>query len=281
MANVFTDLNRTLYADEVSMQLESRTAGYIVANKDIAEELQFVGQQIRIPVMTGLAAEDTASATYQGLSAVGALLTVDFDKTVAFKVGDREVIQTGQNWVAKGSQEAGRVLRKAWDGHILGKVTEITTSVLDNGATDGYTPALVLDMLDDAAEKMDELDLPDEGRYIVVNSKAKGAIRAELSDRATVWGDTVSESGFVEMARGLKVYLSNNTYSATPSADVFMAGVEGLGMAAVVQISPEDVEILRDPDANAFGFRVKTRALAGAKVYDEAKMVAVRFDTWT
>lgn len=279
MSNTFTDLSRTLYADEISMQLESRVAGYAVANKDIAEELNFVGQQIRIPVMEALVAEDTASATYQGLTATGSLLTVDFDKTVAFKVGDREQIQTGTNWVAAGAAEAGRTLRKAWDSHILGKITEVTTSVLDNSQALGYTSAQVLDMMDDVAEKLDELDLPDDNRFIVVNSKAKGALRAALSDRATVWGDTVSESGFVDMARGIKVYLSNNTYSATASSDNFFAGVEGMGLACVVQVSPDDVEVLRDPDASAFGYRIKVRSLGGAKVYDEAKLVSVKYDT--
>lgn len=278
MSNTFTNLSRTLYADEVSMQLESRTAGYTVANKDIAEELSFVGQQIRIPVMEGLTAEDTASATYQGLSATGSLLTVDFDKTVAFKVGDREQIQTGQNWVAKGSQEAGRTLRKAWDSHILGKVTEITTYTLDNGATRGYTAAFALDMLDDVAQKMDEMDLPDENRFIVVNAKAKGAIRALLSDRATSWGDVVAENGLVENARGIEVYLSNNTYTPNASSAQFIAGVQGMGLAAIVQVSPDDVEILRDPDANAFGFRVKVRALGGAKVFHESQMISVKYD---
>ena len=277
MSNVFTNLDRTLYADEISMQLEGKTPGYSVANTSITEALAFVGQQIRIPVMEGLEAQDTASATYQGLSATGSLLTVDFDKTVAFKVGDREQIQTGQNWVAAGSAEAGRTLRKAWDASILSKVTEITSNILDNSATYGYVVTYVLDSLDDLAAKMDELDLPDVGRYIIVPALVKGWLRAALSDRATTWGDNVAESGFVDMARGIKIYLSNNTYAPTASAFHCMAGVEGMGMAAVVQIAPEDVEISRNQDANFFGFNVKVRALAGSKVYDEAKMVKVAY----
>lgn len=275
--NVFTNLDRTLYADSVSMVLEGKTPGFAVANTEITDPLQFVGQQIRIPVMEGLEAQDTASATYQGLSAEGALLTVDFDKTVAFKVDDRQQLQTGQNFVEKGANSAGISLRKAWDKHILGKATEITTNVLDNGTTAGYVVTFVLDSLDDVASKMDSLDMPDENRYIIVPAKVKGWLRSSLSDRATSWGDTVSESGFVDTARGLKVYLSNNTLAPNASSFDCIAGVEGLGLAAVVQVSPEDVEVLRDPDANAFGFRVKTRAIGGAKVYNEAQMIKVRY----
>lgn len=275
--NVFTNLDRTLYADTVSTVLEGKTPGFAVANTSITDELRFVGQQIVIPVMEGLEAQDTASAVYQGLSAEGSLLTVDFDKTVAFKVGDREQIKTGQNWVENGANEAGRSLRKAWDKHILSKATEITTNVLDNGSANGYIVTYVLDALDDAAAKMDEIDLPDTNRYIIVPAKVKGWLRAALSDRETSWGDEVSENGFVETARGLRVYLSNNTYAPNASSFDCIAGVEGIGLAAVVQISPDDVEVMRDPDANAFGFRVKTRALGGAKVYNEAQMVKVKF----
>lgn len=274
----FNDLDRVLFADQVFGELEGSTPAYSVADTSTTDELQFVGQSIRIPVLAdSMVAQDTASATYQTLSADGILMTVDFDKTVAFKVGDRDIIKTGQDWVSKGAKEAGRILRKAWDASILSKVSGAST-VLDNGGA-GYAPANVTDMLDDVAAQMDALDLPDEGRYIIVPALVKGAIRAALSDRSTSWGDSVAKDGFVEMARGVKVYLSNNTAAASVSSYNCMAGVEGYGIAAVVQINPEDVEILRDPDANAFGYRVKARALGGSKVYLADKVISVLANT--
>jgi hypothetical protein len=271
MANTFTDLDRTLFSDTIISSLEGSTPGFAVANQSIAEPLRFVGQVLTIPYLEDLEAEDTASADWQGLSAEGRLLSVDFDKTVAFKVGDREQIATGQNWVAAGATKAAQALRKSWDKHILGKVTEITN---DLGP---YALADVIDSLDDLAEKFDELDVPAENRYIVVPAKVKGAMRAALSDRETTWGDSVGMTGLVDEARGIKVYLSNNTLFPTASAVTCMAGTEGEGMAAVVQVSPEDVEIQRDPAPNAFGFLVKVRALGGAKVYNPERMVKVAY----
>lgn len=138
-------------------------------------------------------------------------LTIDQSKYFAFEVDDIEARQARGTVLPEQARKAAYKLRDVADQYVA---TQMAAGV-DAGnviAEKTYTSANAYDALVDLAVLLDEDDVPDEGRFVVVTPAFHGLLRKD--DRFIAAGDAqgaaVRTNGVIGEAAGFSVRKSNN-----------------------------------------------------------------------
>jgi hypothetical protein len=132
---------------------------------------------------------------YDTLTDAEILVEVDSAKYFAFKVEDIEKAQANPQYVAEASAEAAMSMAKTTDNYLYNKlalaaVNDTADEFGQRGATSatnggvltvnttggGAANDLVYDGLVDAGVRLDDMLTPDDGRFVIIPSFAKGAV---------------------------------------------------------------------------------------------------------
>lgn len=246
-----------------------------LTNRDYEGEIAQAGDTVRItsigrPTVNTYVPNQTVISPEQVTDSQRTLV-VDQAKYFAFGVDDVDARQARGNVIPRAMNEAAYNLALTVDGYISSSYTAVQSQNQLGAITlSKATPTGAYDnLLIPLREVMDEANVPDEGRTVVITPAIYSLLLRDQRFIANAAGNIASAltTGVVDAISGMNVLVSNVAPNVSGSEYAVIAGVAG-GYTFADQISK--VEAYRPQDA--FEDAVKGLSLYGGKL--------VRPDSW-
>jgi hypothetical protein len=190
-----------------------------ISNNDYEGEISGQGDKVNIRTVPAVTINDyTGTITNQDLTSSTIELLIDQAKYYSFKVDDILAAQADVNMLEAASSDASEGMRIAVETDVLSSVVTGATTV---GAQATITSSNILAAILDQAKVLDELNIPEEGRFIVLSPEFVSMLKQSELRQAYLTGDGTSplRNGKVGMVDRFNVYQSNMLYTPGSGAD--------------------------------------------------------------
>ena len=195
-----------------------------ISNNDWEGEIQGQGSKVIIrkrPTITISDYEVGGTINYQDLTDEKIELLIDKAKVYAFKVDDIDRAQADINIINETTLDASEQMKIHIDTNLLANIYTDATSSLTSTIV---TKTNVLEWIVDAGTELDQLNIPVEGRWLVIPPWIAGMIKkGDLKD-ASITGDLQSpiRNGRLGMIDRFTIYVSNNiALTGVPATGTF------------------------------------------------------------
>ncbi len=265
-----------------------------IANTDYEGEISGMGDQVNIRTVPDITITDYEIGdvlTYQQPASANVTLLIDQGKYFAFRIDDVEKHQTDLQLMNDWADDASQQMKITVDTDILldtGKGLLPDVPAENQGATagvistdinlgDGTTPvalttANILNTIVDLGIVLDEQNVPESGRWLILDAKAIGLIKKSDLKDASLAGDGTSilRNGRVGMIDRFTIFLSNNVPRGVGAGNAII-GYAGHKSALTFASQFTNMETLRAESTfgdlmrglNVFGYEtIKPEALA-------------------
>ena len=190
-----------------------------ISNTDYEGEISGQGDKVHIRTVPPVAVADyTGTVSYADLTTSTVELLIDQAKSYAFKVDDILGAQGDIDMLAEASKDAAESMRIAVETDVLANVV---TGATTTGAQTTITAANILENILEMAKDLDELNIPEEGRYIVLPPSMVSLLKQSELRQAYLTGDGTSplRNGQVGQVDRFTVYQSNLLYTPASGTD--------------------------------------------------------------
>ena len=270
-------------------KLESNLVYVNLMNRDYEGEITAYGDTVHIASYGDVTIKDYARGTDiaapEDLSTTDQTLTIDQMKYYNFAVDDVDKAQMRTDLLDRYAARAGYGLSKVADGYASGLLAA-GTLVTTQSATDKFgndtkpieltQPSQAYDMLVDLQILLDDMDIPRNGRWVVVPNAFKGLM--EKDDRFVKTGSAQAENrlarGFAGSAAGFDIFTSTLVPNTSGSKYKIIASTNRAGTFAEQLLETEAYR----PEKR-FADAIKGLHVYGAKVVrpDEVAVATVNF----
>lgn len=240
-----------------------------VFNRDYEGEIANAGDLVRISGVGPITVSDYAgTVTYEELNDQQTTLAIDKQKYFGFLVNDVDKAQANVNFMDEAMIRAAYAMKDSVDTYLASLYTQAGTTVV----TAAYTSDNALAGLLTLGQKLDELNIPTEGRWCIIPPwfRVKLVLAKLLIENTT---NDAMDNGRVGRIAGFDLRVSNNL-SNNGTTWYIMAGTKAAGSYAG-QINK--IEALRDKDV--FADYVRGLLVYGAKII-QPDALAVLTATW-
>ena len=190
-----------------------------ISNTDYEGEISGQGDKVVIRTVPAVTINNYAGTiTTQELTTAKVEMLIDKAKYYSFKVDDVLAAQADINLLEGASTDAAEGMRIAVETEVLaGAITGATTI----GAQTAITATNILTNILTMSKQLDELNIPEEGRFIVLSPEFISLLKQSELRQAYLTGDGTSplRNGLVGMVDRFKVFQSNMVYTAASGAD--------------------------------------------------------------
>jgi hypothetical protein len=225
-----------------------------VANKDYEGDISAMGDTVRITSITdptiSAYTKDTDLGAVEAIADAETVLYINQADSFNFQIDDMDKAQvaSASNIMSDAANRAAFGLADVADQYLAKQIALGTTNAL--GVIDATTATNVYDLLVvPASVKLDEANVPTEGRWLIVAPAAYGKLLLDSRFvKANESGTNALQNGIVGEAGGFTIYKSNNVPTAgrtiavtvtvattaktlTAAAGTFTQGDVGLGVS--------------------------------------------------
>ena len=192
-----------------------------ISNTDYEGEISGQGDKVvirTVPSVTVADYDESSGVSYQELTTAKVELLIDQAKSYAFKISDVLAAQADINLLEAASSDAAEQMRIAVETQVLASVIADATTV---GSQTTITSSNILAQILDQAKALDELNVPEEGRFIVLSPEFVSILKQTELRQAYLTGDDVSplRNGKVGMIDRFSVYQSNMLHTPGSGTD--------------------------------------------------------------
>lgn len=269
-----------LWRAPVDVALRSRLvyAGPLVVNREYEGDIQAQGDTVRVTSVGRPTISDYVPGPGGTVIAPEPINTgqrvfqVDQAKYWALAVDDVDKAQVNDNLMPVAMDEAGYATVKVIDSYVAGLYTQIPTSVpgltIDDSAPSGgwVTEAAKAydEILVPLGVKLDEMDVPEEGRYCIMPPWLYGVLRRDsrFIEAQKSADPSALRTGHVGDASGFTILKSNNVPVPTTSNFVITAGTN-----RAITFADQITEMEAYRPESGFADAVKSLRVYGAKVF--------------
>jgi hypothetical protein len=244
-----------------------------VVNRDYEGDIRADGDRVHIhsfnDLTIGTYTKNSTTISYEQLTDTRVTLLIDQARYFSFKIDDVDAAQMRPELIDAASDRAAYQLAEDADSYVASLYSGASTSNPDNTIeTSQFTASNVYGKFVDLSVLMDQVNLPSEGRFVIVPPWAKGLL-LQNSTFVTAAQPSAVLNGSVGQIAGLNILVSNNvkTTGTSPVVSHMMAG-HASALAYAEQIV--NVEGLRLE--GSFADAVRGLHLYGAKVLDGARL---------
>lgn len=272
-----TTLNEKFYAS---------TTVSAIANTRWEGQIRDAGDKVLIRQIPSITIRNYAkgqSLIYEAPTSENVELMIDQGHYWAIRMDDVDKVQSDIEWIGEFSRDAAEQMKIQVDTTVFGSIYA-DADAHNSGLTAGRTSASlnlgvtgtplaidktsVLDTLVDCGTALDEQNVPESGRWIVMPPVIVGTIKKSDLKDASLTGDDISvlRNGRIGMIDRFTVYSSNLLTSASDSGHTCWHMVFGhkAGLTFASQIPEGKVERLRAE--STFGELVRGLIVYGFKV---------------
>ena len=190
-----------------------------ISNTDYEGEISGQGDKVTIRTVPAVTIGDYAgSITTQELTTAKVELLIDKAKYYSFEVQDILKAQSNIDLLEGASGDAAEGMRVAVETDVLAGVVTGATTI---GSQTTITASNVLTSILSMSTALDNLNIPEEGRFIVVSPEFVSLLKQSELRQAYLTGDDTSpiRNGKVGMVDRFTVYQSNMLYTPGSGAD--------------------------------------------------------------
>jgi N4-gp56 family major capsid protein len=244
-----------------------------VVNRDYEGDIRADGDRVHIHSFNDLTVssytKNSTTISYEQLTDTRVTLLIDQSKYFAFKVDDIDTAQMRPKIIDAASDRAAYQLAEDADSYVASLYSGASTSSPDNTIeTTQFTSTNVYGKFVDLAVLMDQVNLPSEGRFVVVPPWVKGLLLQNSTFVTASKPDAVLNGQIGEIA-GLRILVSNNvkTTGTSPVVSHMMAGHPSALAYAEQIVNLEGLRL-----EGSFADAVRGLHLYGARVLDGARL---------
>ena len=190
-----------------------------ISNTDYEGEISGQGDKIVVRTVPAVTINDYAGTiTTQELTTAKVEMLIDKAKYYSFKVDDVLAAQADINMLEGASSDASEGMRIAVETDVLAAAVTGATTI---GSQTTITAANILSNILVLAKTLDELNIPEEGRFIVLSPEFISMLKQSELRQAYLTGDATSplRNGLVGMVDRFRVFQSNMVYTPSSGAD--------------------------------------------------------------
>jgi hypothetical protein len=190
-----------------------------ISNTDYEGEISGQGDKVTVRTVPAVTINDyTGSITTQELTTAKVEMNIDKAKYYSFKVDDVLSAQADINMLEAASTDASEGMRIAVETDVLSSAVTGATTI---GAQTTITSSNILEEILTLSKTLDELNIPEEGRFIVLSPEFISMLKQSELRQAYLTGDATSplRNGLVGMVDRFKVFQSNMVYTPASGAD--------------------------------------------------------------
>jgi hypothetical protein len=190
-----------------------------ISNTDYEGEISGQGDKIVVRTVPAVTINDYAGTiTTQELTTAKVEMLIDKAKYYSFKVDDVLAAQADINMLEAASTDASEGMRIAVETDVLSSAVTGATTI---GAQTTITSSNILEEILTLSKTLDELNIPEEGRFIVLSPEFISMLKQSELRQAYLTGDATSplRNGLVGMVDRFKVFQSNMVYTPASGAD--------------------------------------------------------------
>lgn len=283
-----------VWSSRLAPKFYAATVFGAIANTDWEGEVKNVGDNVVIRVTPDIAVNDYVvggGISYQKPTSTLIDLTLDKAISFGFEVNDIDEYQADIALMDNFSTDASQQMKIAVDRRVLGYTgtgfagasdADIASSNrgLTAGAISGnidlgvaatpesVTAATIVSYIVSHGTVLDEANVPEEGRWIVLPAWAVATIKnSDLKD-ASLSGDGVSiaRNGRVGMIDRFEVFMSNNLPHSATYSKIYAGHPSGLAFASQI------TKLQNLPNPNDFGTLVRGLNVFGHKVVNSTAL---------
>ena len=190
-----------------------------ISNTDYEGEISGQGEKVTIRTVPAVTINNYAGTiTTQELTTAKVEMLIDKAKYYSFKVDDVLAAQADINMLEGASSDASEGMRIAVETDVLAASVTGATTI---GSQTTITAANILAQILAMSTDLDELNIPEEGRFIVLNPAQISLLKQSELRQAYLTGDSTSplRNGKVGMVDRFNVYQSNMLYKPASGSD--------------------------------------------------------------
>lgn len=240
-----------------------------VINRNYEGEISGFGDTVKIntigTVTVGDYTKNTDMSAPQDLSGTQTTLTINQSKYFNFQIDDVDKAQTNPKLMSQAMVESAYALRNAADKFIASTMVagvKTGNTIGNDGTPETVTAENAIDLLVDLGTILDEANVPEDGRWVILPPWYHAMIEKSPKFQYTSENmSSVVRNGVVGRIAGFDVMKSNNVPNTAKEKYKILAG-HGIATTYAEQIN--DVEAYR-PEKR-FADAVKGLHLYGAKV---------------
>ena len=190
-----------------------------ISNTDYEGEISGQGEKVTIRTVPAVTINNYAGTiTTQELTTAKVEMLIDRSKYYSFKIDDVLAAQADINMLEGASSDASEGMRIAVETDVLAASVTGATTI---GSQTTITAANILAQILAMSTDLDELNIPEEGRFIVLNPAQISLLKQSELRQAYLTGDGTSplRNGKVGMVDRFNVYQSNMLYKPASGGD--------------------------------------------------------------
>ena len=190
-----------------------------ISNTDYEGEISGQGEKVVIRTVPTININDyTGSITNQELTTSKVELLIDKAKYYSFKMDDVLEAQSDINMLDAATTDAAEQMRVAVETNVLASSITGATTITSQTT---ITASNVLTSILDIGKALDELNIPEEGRYMVLSPTFVSLLKQSELRQAYLTGDATSplRNGQVGVVDRFTIYQSNMLFTAASGAD--------------------------------------------------------------
>lgn len=257
-----------------------------IASTDYEGEIKSMGDTVEIRTTPSLTIRDYkvgGSLNYENPTSPAVELAINKGKYFAFGVDDVDEYQADIDIMDDWAGDGGEQMKIAVDTDLLaniyadidaqnaGATAGRKSSSFNLGATGApvaLTKANILDYIVDLGSVMDEQNIPEAGRWLVLPAWACGLIKKSDLKDASLSGDgtSIMRNGRVGTIDRFMIYMSNNIATTTDGSDTVYNIVAGHKAGLTFAAQMTKMETLPNPDS--FGQLIRGLNVYGYKVIE-------------
>ena len=250
-----------------------------ISNTDYEGEISGQGDKVVVRTVPSVTINDyVGTVTNQNLVTDTVTLNIDQAKYYSFKMDDVLAAQSDINMLEEASADAAEQMRIAIETDVLKSVVSDAGTTFDPSA--GITKTNILENIIEMSTQLDEDNIPEEGRFIVLSPAQVALLKQSELAQAYLTGDATSplRNGKVGTVDRFTVYQSNMLF--TPAAGQTDAGkthvLAGHSKGITFASQFTNTETVRLTDT--FGDAVRGLKVYGSKVINPDCLVVGKWD---
>jgi len=252
-----------VFSRKLQAKFYAQTVLSEVTTNEYEGEISGLGNKVNIRTVPAVSVADyTGSLSYSDVTSSTIELNIDKAKSYAFKVDDILKEQADIDFMNEAANDAAQNMKIAIEQDVFANVAAGSSLTDINATPSNITSANVLGFILDAGQQLDENNIPEDGRFMIINPAVATLLKQSELRQAYLTGDKVSplRNGFIGTVDRFNMYVSNNL---STSAGV-TSGLYGHPKAIAYASQMTNTETVRLE--SSFGDGVRGLSVYGYKV---------------
>jgi len=202
-----------VFSKKLQAKFYAQTMLSEVTTNEYEGEISGMGNKVNIRTVPAITVADyTGSLSYADVTSGTIELDINKAKSYAFKVDDILRLQADIDYMNEAANDAAQNMKIGIEQDVFANVAAGSSLTDINATPANITTTTVLGHILDAGKQLDENNIPEEDRFMIINPTIASVLKQSELRQAYLTGDNVSplRNGFIGMVDRFKIFVSNN-----------------------------------------------------------------------